>query len=125
MPLIYPAGVNKHYEKMRYIFRVREHARLIHNAIGLWMREGLSSDQLANGIDCALLGGIKFQIIKMPNSVRTSFSDKSQLTKTEYDQAITSKWKPIFIMIEDEYNVIRNQIRNDPNYDGDIDFDSV
>lgn len=123
MAFSYPVQIDTPWEKVRYLFRLREYLRLLHNFSGLWYREGLTQDQYDNGVDAGILKGKAGQTFILTSQVKSQYPYTHQITKEQLGNFRKNEWERRFIIVDSEIAVHSNDIKSDATYDYLLDLD--
>jgi hypothetical protein len=124
MAIKYPLLAVTVGQKATYLMRLREYCRYLHNAVGLWYREGLSETEYDVGVSINRVGGpVSLSRVRLPNAIKNIMPYKPQISKEEFDSFIKNHWQPRFSRIEDEIQTRIMNLQYDVTYDSDIDLD--
>ena len=123
MPFPYPTQITTNWDKTRYIMRLKEYSRLLHNFAGYWFKHGLTQDQYDNGMDAAdfdprtdRLQGPGVTWFILTDQIKARYSYQPTITAQQRLNFITNDWQPRQDLIEDEImSHIRNLALNNSN----------
>jgi hypothetical protein len=122
MAFVYPAPITTPSEKVRYILRLKEYLRLLHNYAGLWYREGLTQNQYDNGVDSSLIAGTPGQQFVLTDQIKTQYPYQQNISKPTYDDFIVTEWSRRFHIVEDEIHSHVDSISADATFDDILDL---
>jgi hypothetical protein len=122
MAFVYPAEIDTPWEKVRYIFRLKEYLRLLHNYAGLWLREGLTQDQYDNGVDSGLIAGTPGQQFVLTDQIKNQYPYQQNISKPSYDNFIVTEWSRRFHIVEDEIHSHIDSVSVDATFDDILDL---